>query len=193
MSLHALLATATRPAHDALERSLDLERDLSPANYGLHLRCMHAFLRETEELLAGDERLAAAGLALDSRRKLPWLERDLDALGLEALEPPETPALPADLHRRIGWAYVLEGSTLGGRVLYRRIAPHLHLSAKRGAAFLNGHGEHTGEMWKRFVAALDALPLTSAQSLECVAGAREAFAAVGDFFVACGWPNRAAP
>ena len=190
MALHALLATATRPAHDALERSLDLERDLSPANYGLYLRCMHAFLRETEGVLADDPRLESFGL--DARRKLAWLERDLDALGLEALEPPERPDVPADMHRRIGWAYVLEGSTLGGRVLYRRIAPHLHLSAERGAAFLNGHGEHTGEIWKRFVAALDALRLTSEQSLECVAGAREAFAAVGDFFLACGWPDRAA-
>ena len=184
MPLRALLAAATRPEHEQLERALDLERDLSRQRYGLYLRCMHALLREAEATLASDERLAA--LDLDERRKLAWLERDLAALGLEALAPAHLP-LPTDVRRRIGWAYVLEGSTLGGRVLYRRLAPRLGLTPAHGGAFLHGYGERTGEMWKRFVAALDALPLTAADAQECVAGAREAFGAIAEFFGRCGW------
>jgi heme oxygenase len=168
------LAASTRAAHQRVERVFGLE-DIAPVErYHAYLQIMHALLHAVEDDLARDARLQAAGFDLVSRRKLPWLEMDLRHFGLAPRRPLESP-LPGPASARIGWAYVLEGATLGGRVLYRRLAPRLSLAPDRGAAFLFGYGERTGAMWSAFVERLNALRLDEAQRAQCIEGANAAF------------------
>jgi heme oxygenase (biliverdin-IX-beta and delta-forming) len=165
---------------------LKLDASCGFADYRAYLRFMHAFHRAAEPSLH-DGTLERAGVDMSGRAKLPWLERDLAALGIEPIPAPRLEAALLDLHRRIGWAYVLEGATLGGRVLYRSLAPRWSLDAAHGAAYLNGHGERTGAMWNGFVAQLDALPLDEEQREACVAGAQDAFARLEAWFRSNGW------
>lgn len=129
-----------------------------------------------------ETRLRAAGVwpALQlpgaERQKLPLLRRDLRALGVLALSdlplcdaPPEW----GTLAEAVGGAYVLEGSTLGGRVISRHVQQRLGGAVPR--AFLDCYGARTSERWQAFRAGL--WRFASCRELEdrMIDGARSTF------------------
>jgi heme oxygenase len=85
------------------------------------------------------------------RRKLSLLKKDLLSLGL-SLEQIENIPLCTDLPElnsfahALGAMYVLEGSTLGGRVILQ----HMQKTIERGCAYFDSYGEETPSMWKEF-------------------------------------------
>jgi heme oxygenase len=112
-----------------------------------------------------------------SRRKVPAIEHDLRALG-EAI-PHRTcapPPLP-DLDSALGAAYVVEGSTLGARVLHRHLVPRLGLEEAR---FLSAYGERTIPMWRAFASELAA---REGDADRIVAAAVDTFLALERFLV----------
>ncbi len=124
--------------------------------------------------------LIPAGLDQSLRIKLPVLRADLTALGLDetAIEAlPTCQALPRIDSRAaaLGVSYVLEGATLGGQILRRRVAEQLGLDACSGAAFLNVYGELTGRRWKDFLQYLDDRNLGETQTLEVTSAAKATF------------------
>lgn len=70
-----------------------------------------------------------------------------------------------------GVAYVVEGSQLGGAVLYKRLAEQL---APHPLAYLRGAGS-PGPRWQQFLAALRAAVVTERQIEQACRGARQAF------------------
>ena len=72
--------------------------------------------------------------------------------------------------------YVLEGSTLGGRVILRQLTPRLGVRAGEGASFLAGYGEDTGKHFKAFGEALRTFVAREGGLDRIVAGARATFA-----------------
>lgn len=182
MGLRADLAASTRRAHEALERFIGLGAAPSVERYGWYLRAMHAVVAAAERAMAADARLEPYGLRLAQRRKLAWIEADLRALGLRPLEAAVAPEIPHDVPARIGWAYVLEGSTLGGRVLLEAVTRSSGLAPRDATRFLQGYGERTAAMWREFVQALDAIAFTEPERQACIAGATHAFEAIGEVF-----------
>jgi heme oxygenase len=81
---------------------------------------------------------------------------------------------PADASAAYRWGvcYVVEGSQLGGTVLYRRLAGQL---APHPLNYLKGGSEGPGPRWRRFTEALREQVRGSAQVGEACAGARDAF------------------
>lgn len=73
-----------------------------------------------------------------------------------------------------GWgvAYVIEGSQLGGQLLYRRLRERL---APHPLAYLNGQWRGTGGDWSRFLGDLRANVVCTEELDEACAGAVEAF------------------
>ena len=165
------LRTATRTRHERLDAALPLSRETaSLADYAAHLAAIL------------DWQLAIA----------PWLRRtDADLSGLRLIEADlAEPGMPrpvaprssaVDLRAALdaddgsdafcwGMAYVLEGSRLGGQVLYRRL--RLPLAPHR----LRYLGERAdgGGAWPRTLAALRRHLATPAA---CAAGCRGAVAA----------------
>jgi heme oxygenase (biliverdin-IX-beta and delta-forming) len=61
-------------------------------------------------------------------------------------------SLPAldTVGRLMGSMYVMEGSTLGGRLIAPHIARLFNLDSGRGNAYFEGYGERTGSMWNAF-------------------------------------------
>ncbi len=153
--VHARLRAATASAHGRLERDLDWEaRVASLDGYRGLLARLRGFHATYEP---------AIGAALDEaaffepRRRLAKLDADLTYLGLGptgALPAPSAPRL-AGPDAALGALYVLEGSTLGGRVIGRRIAA-LHGFETDGLAYYRAHGPATGAMWSAFRARLEA-------------------------------------
>jgi heme oxygenase len=74
----------------------------------------------------------------------------------------------------MGALYVLEGSTLGGRVIGRHIAATHGLTGE-GLAYYAGHGTRTGAMWSAFRARLDGF---DGEGEAVVAAANETFDAM---------------
>lgn len=152
------LRAGTREAHDRIEHNQVMRRisepDLDRRHYTLVLQRMlrmHLSLEgRLAELLADNY----PALQMDQRRKTPLLRRDLmvlAALSGDLSGSPLLASLAFDQPSAWGTLYVLEGSTLGGRIILRNVERTLGLTADSGAAFYNGYGERTGERWKVFV------------------------------------------
>ena len=78
---------------------------------------------------------------------------------------------PLGLSESLGGLYVLEGATLGGRVIARHLRRHLP-GGLDSARFLDFHGDSASAAWKGFVAALDGLARSGAISADRVSRAR---------------------
>lgn len=115
-----------------------------------------AFTRQTFVFRAAMERQLASCTDWQAERLAPELARDLDDLGLR--RPAQTMPSPhfSGLSQQLGALYVLEGSSLGARLLARR-ARELGLTEGFGARSLHRQTEDR-ERWKRFVAMLDGTP-----------------------------------
>ena len=185
--LPARLRSETRAGHDAVERALRL---LDPA---LTLDVYRARLERLWGLYAPLEAALEAagptlrGLDLPDRRKTPWIETDLRALGADGVARlPRCRALPAlrDEAERLGCLYVIEGATLGGRVISRHVERALGIGPSDGARFHAGYGERTGERWRAVQGALASLDAADGAHDRAVAAARATFASLHDWCAA---------
>lgn len=167
------LRLATREAHRSIERATGLGPAPGGAAYARYLARQYGFLAPLEPLL--DAHLAALGLDPAPRRKAGHLARDLAALGLDPGALPRCGALPAlePAASALGCLYVLEGQTLGGRVLLRALRQG---SAGAPSAFLDAYGDATGARWQELVRALEARGRAAPEDVpHAVAGAVDTF------------------
>jgi heme oxygenase len=122
---------------------------------------------------------AAAGIEPERSR---WLAADLQALGLD--EPAiaglprcgYVPRLETEA-RRLGAAYVVEGSTLGGRELSKRLDHLFGPGTIAGRRFFGGRAADTGRAWRAFLGRLERSENDEAARAAVIAAAQETFAA----------------
>lgn len=179
--------------HSTAELHSQVESALNPtlrfgtrAAYGQLLRRLRPFYVTIEQMLATLS-WSAIGFDFESRRKAPLLTADLSALGepiedaREARSPVEI-AYPVlmDLASGFGTLYVLEGATLGGRVLRKVIRANLDIDCSNGGSFYEGYGDDTQTRWREFGAALDDYCRDSKQRFDSAeAAAFATFTAIG--------------
>jgi heme oxygenase len=181
------LKTATAGHHARVEAAMpSLDEMATPAGYAAVLRALHAFHAAWEPAIWRDPGVEAAGLLPSERRKLPLLERDLAALDVEPCAPPAADAAAADTAAALGALYVLEGATLGGRVIQRRVAGVLGVTPERGGAYYHGYGGDTGARWKEFGEALARFAARTGRGDGLVSGAVACFAALEDWLAVPG-------
>lgn len=155
-TLHARLRSETRPWHDRLEAGLDLPgRFGSTTEYRGLLADFFGFYRPLEATLASASWEGVDAL-FASRRKVPLLQADLRALGLSDPEIARLPLCswtprPADRAGVFGCLYVLEGATLGGRVVRRHVLERLGDQAESAIMFFTSYGVQVGPMWQSFL------------------------------------------
>ena len=156
-SLHARLRTETAPAHERLERSLDLlRRPLDRDRFTTLLIGFYGFHRAWEPALA--RRLPAAFIP---GPRVPLIEQDLGVLGLgddtigAIPRCAQATALGDHPDTALGSVYVLEGSTLGGRVIARHLgeAPWW---PPAGLRYFDPYGDETASRWRHTLAQLAA-------------------------------------
>ena len=141
----AFLREETAEAHRQLE-SLPLSRQIiapgvSLVDYRRYLEVMYPVVAETEDRIFPLLREALPDL--DLRRKLSLIESDLEVLGSDRKE--KIPGFFAGddvltVYHAMGVMYVMEGSTLGGRVILKNLTASLGLSEDRGLRFFSGYG-----------------------------------------------------
>jgi heme oxygenase len=168
----------TLAEHAAIEAAASVMHEgLSVAEYRRYLEQSYAFYQSVEPLLASTGVWEVLGLSAAEREKRSLLARDLRSLGAEPTRLSVCPAPPelGDVDRAVGCAYVLEGSTLGGRFISRHVQERLGREVPR--AFLECYGPRTGERWQAFRSALARHAGARDVENRIIAGARATFAA----------------
>lgn len=159
-SLSAALKDQTRAHHDRAEASPAMQAVVSPdltrEAYRDHLTRLLAFYGPTEAALADVEGLRDVVPDLDERLvKTDWLRADLDRLGgVPNVLPAPAPAW--DVAGAMGVLYVVEGSTLGGRIIARELERSIGVTPDAGGQFYASYGDDRGPRWTTFKGALDA-------------------------------------
>ena len=150
----------TSVRHAALERQLPLlNPQLSRECYRCLIAKFHGYYAPLEERMLALPWWQEVKFDYAERHKTPRLEQDLTALGTTAdglAKNPRCANLPAlgVIWQALGCLYVIEGATLGGRVITRHLQASLGVTPECGGAFFAGYGAETGARWKSFGAML---------------------------------------
>jgi heme oxygenase len=183
-SLSAQLRERTAPLHGQIEALLRLPGAISTrADYQDWLGRFLGLYDPLECSLARFSDWDTLGLSMSSRDHSCCLVDDLVALGINPRELPRaSPALLPDLPtfaHALGALYVIEGATLGGRLILRDLEPRLGAPIAGATRFFGGRGEAVGPMWRSFRAALDEFSLEQPQlCTDAVIGAERTFRAM---------------
>ncbi len=153
------LKSVTAPAHAAAEKHLSekLHAITSTQDYGIILRSLYGFYAPLQEAIF--QHLTTSHLQdVASRRSASLILEDLAALGFGTQDIEVCNELPAirDVPGAFGALYVLEGSTLGGRMISRMLKENRQLQLQPAhTRFFEGYQKETGEKWKSFLEALN--------------------------------------
>jgi heme oxygenase (biliverdin-IX-beta and delta-forming) len=174
------LRDATASRHHALDSGLPLAAaapDL--ADYAAHLHLLRAWRTPLHAWLSGYTDGPQGPAGLPATRGLALIDADLadpslahaPLAKLTAISWPHN-ASPA---YRWGVSYVIEGSQLGGAVLYQRLHERLSPHPLR---YLRGEPDGPGPRWRAFMLALRAHVRDDAAIAQACAGACDAFDAI---------------
>ncbi len=210
-SIMVQLRRETRSAHERIEQVACLQRlfaaDYTLTEYYQLLLYWYGFYKPFEEKLFSEGALYLQCLPnshiLLNRRKGSWLKADLMQLGqtmggVHAASPntwvePSVPlceALPEITHLRqvVGAFYVLEGATLGGQLIRRRLIAHFGPSITHALHFYSSYGDAIGTQWRAFGELMRGYQMAGLLNPtdEVIAAANHTFEALTQWLDGCG-------
>jgi len=152
LCLQAALRDATRDLHHRLDHHSLLAPLLHPtldiATYGKALQALHAINAPAEAAIAACIQSRHPEFDYRPHCRIQDLEHDLSVLGRPQLAAAWPGPILENDGQLAGNLYVLAGSTMGGRVIYRQLQASLGLNSENGGRFFAGHGEQTMPMWQ---------------------------------------------
>lgn len=171
--VRARLYDATESSHAALDAKLVPLFDQGLKGYCEFLRISAQGVLTLERAL---EEAAVGAILPDwaERSRTKALHADMASLGI-APPPVMDVRLPRDEAYLYGVLYVLEGSRVGGKLLARRIDESADSRIRAATQYLR-QGEGV-DMWRTFLARLEASEAVKAAPDRAIRGARAAFAA----------------
>jgi heme oxygenase (biliverdin-IX-beta and delta-forming) len=175
-TLMARLRDATAMARDREP----LGGRVSRLDYQLHLGRMYGFHAAIEGALMASAQVAAVVPDAAMRNhKAALLAHDVIALGASPRDlaqlPRMTLAVPFALPEALGWTYVVESMTLGGKQLARHLARQIPSEIEHASAYLGCYGDEAPERWRAFGAALDGCEPALRDGDRVIAAARDGF------------------
>jgi len=184
-----LLRDATSALHDTVEAVVGLPDSVRTlTEYRAVLQRFWGFHDPVEAALA---RLDWGGFDYEPRRRAWLAAADLLALGsgVEEIErlPRWQAALPAGSAAAWGALYVLEGSTLGGRVIRRSLERSLGGQIAGAARFFDDRAGQGGQLWREFVQELERRVRAPDERAQALLGAEATFRGMIDWFGAGNW------
>jgi heme oxygenase len=143
--------------HAELEQLMQIpERIKTVGDYLACLEMYFGIFQPLEELLATRSGWVALGIDFDERRRTPALVADIAALGGVTIPAAiQQPRKLLPFAEALGAFYVLEGSTLGGRLILRALERTLGAGLSGATRFFEGHGARTASQWVAFKQVLD--------------------------------------
>lgn len=147
------LKTETLANHQQLEKMLvsSMKAMRSTEDYINLLQLFYTYFGGLETLI--NKHIGQSQLPDHAeRRKSAALENDIATLGGSA-EPlasgNDLPVIENEL-QAYGALYVIEGSTLGGKIISKMVAQQLNIADGKGLSFFNGYGDNMMPMWDKF-------------------------------------------
>ncbi|AYL97549.1 biliverdin-producing heme oxygenase [Mucilaginibacter celer] len=172
--LHEKIKQATTSLHNQLEQNMFVGQIMDGSltfeqyliilhlNYGIHLAA-EGFL------FGGLSNALQQKLDITNRIKLPALLKDLEEINTNMSPdiegpPPNYIDLSSDA-AILGAMYVLEGATLGGNVIVKRLKTNEHLVPRNlNYHYYQVYGDQLGAKWKQFLEVLNEIPETEHQT-----------------------------
>jgi heme oxygenase len=176
-SLMAQLREATGPIRENREL---LAGRVSWLDYRMYLARMYGFHGAIERALASVPQLPTVipDAALRNH-KVALLAADLVALGVERHDLGLLPRMPfagaLALPEALGWTYVVESLTLGGKQLARHLARQLPAEMPGASAYLGCYGDEAPERWRQLGAAIDGFEHADRDADRVITTARDGF------------------
>jgi heme oxygenase len=172
-AIHGRLRAATQAEHQRLEDRVRIVERIGVAESRRPLVAQFHRLHAEIEAAVSPWLAELVGLDFAARRRTPRLAADLADLGLPTSTPRPGAIEARSTPEALGLMYVVEGSTLGGRVIRREAA--LRGVDMFGLSFLDPYGDRVGERWKSFLAVLEGAVQAPADTDAMVTGARAGF------------------
>jgi len=173
------IKTATQHSHQETEKILvgKMKTMRSVNDYAGILKLFYGYFGGLEQQI--EKYINADNLSdYNERRKTAAVADDLVALG-HALPNKaannELPIIETKL-QAFGALYVIEGSTLGGKIISKMVQQHLGIKDGRGLSFFNGYGEDTGKKWSGFQQILNSIASGPEEEDEVITAANNTFA-----------------
>ena len=159
LSHSTVIKEATQTAHTEVENFLlpKLGSMQTPADYAAILRMFYGYFSPLEGLV---QQYITPEILPDiaERRKAAAILQDLSTLGYSVRGIPvcqQLPEMKTTAHA-FGVLYVLEGSTLGGKMIAKMLLKNEAFPLSRHAiSFFSGYKEETGQKWKSFLDVLN--------------------------------------
>ncbi|MCF0053698.1 biliverdin-producing heme oxygenase [Dyadobacter sp. LJ53] len=174
------LRKQTAASHQKLEENdlskMILNEQVSLVDYQNYLSALYGVTLGCENFVF--PRIADIIPDLDQRYRSQLVTQDLLATGFTKNQIEALPVYRfafSSVAGYLGAMYVLEGSTLGGRILYKHINKTLGLTLENGGSYFWGYGEQTGLMWKSFISPFAQYALGTGKSAEIIQGAVNTF------------------
>lgn len=174
------IKTATADLHRQTEGS---RLSVALMNENLSESGYREYLLRMKDIVAYYENNLFGGLGniipdIEKRRKLHLIENDLAFLG-GAIQTDDFSLPNTDsTGKLLGYLYVLEGSTLGGAMIYKHVSRHLDITEEKGGAYFTSYQAELSAKWKSFLDILGEHGLDEKQANEIIEGAKIAFAAI---------------
>lgn len=164
------LRQATRTAHTQLDQTIYpiIQSTKTTQDYAELLHMFYGYFQPVYEKI--DQFIDRNILTdYDQRRKPTAILKDLEKLNPPSAihHPPSIcPTTPAitDAPSAFGALYVLEGSTMGGAIITKKLKETTGLPDEH-FTFFNGYGPNNHTMWARFIETLNQLPTSNLQHL----------------------------
>jgi len=181
MQLTDELRAVTATAHAASEKTfiMSLKRIRTEEDYTQLLNWLYGFYAPMEALIK--HQLTENNFpGITKRSRAENIIADIQALGKKNRDPEFCTDLPTidSYEKALGALYVLEGSTLGGRIIAGMI--NRQLDTTKGLSFFNSYGAETENRWQSFRDFLNQ-PRSTRQREDIIAAAKDTFLAFKNF------------
>lgn len=178
------LKIETRHNHHELEKKLvgSIKLIRNKEDYTRILNLFYSFFGGLEALI--DTHIDISVLAdYPNRRKTAALAEDIKQLGSILPSLASGDALPPIQNhpQALGALYVIEGSTLGGKIISKMVGQQLGITNDAGLSFFKGYGEQTDEMWQSFKQTIDS-PAESGDHNIIIQSANDTFVQFSNWF-----------
>lgn len=186
----AKLRKATGPMHKRLEETplsrMLMQDDLTMADYINYLTHMREVVAWSEQYVFPVVNDVVKDIA--ERKKLTGIDNDLATLrskyaigSVAAFKGFDT--VTESLGHALGHMYVMEGATLGGRMILQHVQKTLGLDEHTGGTcFFAGYGAETGSRWKSFMLLLTEQVTIENIENDVISGAVASFEQIEEYF-----------
>lgn len=177
------LKTETKTEHQQLEKAVlpYIKNSTNPAGYAQLLSIFYGYFKPLETLVEPYGKTLLPDYPL--RRKAEYLALDLQWAGVDVNTLPLCQNLPVieSAEDAMGALYVMEGSTLGGKIISQMLMKNMQLTTDENVRFFSGYKEQTGPMWHAFLTHLTHTINSTAQQNRTVHAARQVFTCFEDW------------